>query len=64
MHALFKRQVERKMAPVTGLFSWRIPELESDQPSILFHYTTAYDISRHCGVEVGKRDFMGTPVTL
>jgi hypothetical protein len=33
-------------------------------PNFYFHYTTAYDILRHCGVEVGKRDFMGTPVTL
>ena len=32
-------------------------------PNFYFHYTTAYDILRHCGVEVGKRDFMGTPVT-
>jgi hypothetical protein len=33
-------------------------------PNFFFHYTTAYDILRSCGVEVGKRDFMGTPVTL
>jgi hypothetical protein len=33
-------------------------------PNFYFHYTTAYDILRNCGVEVGKRDFMGTPVTL
>jgi hypothetical protein len=33
-------------------------------PNFYFHYTTAYNILRHCGVEVGKRDFMGTPVTL
>lgn len=33
-------------------------------PNFYFHTTTAYDILRHCGVEVGKRDFMGTPVTL
>src|SRR5712691_9051864 len=33
-------------------------------PNFYFHATTAYDILRHCGVEVGKRDFMGTPVTL
>jgi len=32
-------------------------------PNFYFHYTTAYNILRHCGVEVGKRDFMGTPVT-
>ena len=33
-------------------------------PNFYFHCTTAYDILRHCGLEVGKRDFMGTPVNL
>ena len=30
-------------------------------PNFYFHTTTAYDIVRQCGVEVGKRDFMGNP---
>jgi hypothetical protein len=30
-------------------------------PNFWFHTTTAYDIVRQCGVEIGKRDFMGTP---
>jgi hypothetical protein len=30
-------------------------------PNFYFHCTTAYDIVRQCGVEVGKRDFMGSP---
>ena len=29
------------------------------QPNFYFHVTTAYDILRHNGVELGKRDFMG-----
>jgi uncharacterized protein len=33
-------------------------------PNFYFHATTAYGILRHSGVEIGKRDFMGTPVTL
>ena len=33
-------------------------------PNFYFHATTAYDILRHNGIEVGKRDFMSTPVTL
>jgi hypothetical protein len=33
-------------------------------PNFYFHATTAYDILRHGGVEVGKRDFMGTPVQM
>ena len=28
-------------------------------PNFYFHATTAYDILRHCGVEIGKRDFFG-----
>jgi len=28
-------------------------------PNFYFHVTTAYDILRHCGVEIGKRDFLG-----
>lgn len=28
-------------------------------PNFYFHTTTAYDILRHNGVEIGKRDFMG-----
>jgi hypothetical protein len=28
-------------------------------PNFFFHATTAYDILRHCGVELGKRDFIG-----
>src|SRR5262249_26054183 len=27
-------------------------------PNFYFHCTTAYDILRHCGIELGKRDFM------
>jgi hypothetical protein len=30
-------------------------------PNFYFHCTTAYDIIRQCGVEIGKRDFMGPP---
>ena len=28
-------------------------------PNFYFHATTAYDILRHAGVELGKRDFLG-----
>jgi uncharacterized protein len=28
-------------------------------PNFYFHLTAAYAIVRHCGVDVGKRDFMG-----
>jgi hypothetical protein len=33
--------------------------LNRSMPNFYFHATTAYDILRHNGVELGKRDFMG-----
>ena len=30
-------------------------------PNVYFHVTTAYDILRHCGVELGKQDYLGKP---
>jgi uncharacterized protein len=32
-------------------------------PQFFFHVTTAYDILRHCGVELVKRDFLGKAPT-
>jgi len=34
--------------------------LNRSMPNFMFHCTTAYDIMRHNGVELGKRDFMGS----
>ena len=34
--------------------------LNRSMPNFYFHATTAYDILRHNGVEIGKRDFMGS----
>lgn len=28
-------------------------------PNFYFHATTAYDILRHCGLEIGKRNYLG-----
>jgi len=30
-------------------------------PNVYFHVTTAYNILRHSGVELGKLDFLGKP---
>jgi len=30
-------------------------------PNVFFHITTAYNILRHNGVELGKKDFLGNP---
>jgi uncharacterized protein len=53
----FPSGVERK-------FTGQVLLLNFNLPNFYFHYTTAYDILRSCGVELAKRDFMGTPVTL
>ena len=34
--------------------------LHNALPNFFFHVTTAYDILRHKGVNVGKRDYLGT----
>jgi hypothetical protein len=33
-------------------------------PQFFFHVTTAYDILRHCGVDLAKKDFLGPPSPL
>jgi len=48
---------ERKFTGQTLLLNFILP-------NFYFHCTTAYDILRHSGIELGKRDFMGTPPTL
>ena len=30
-------------------------------PNVFFHVTTAYNILRHNGVDIGKRDYLGSP---
>ncbi len=35
--------------------------LSFSQPNYYFHAATFYDILRHKGVKIGKRDFMGVP---
>ena len=45
----------------SGDVTFRGLELVQDRamPNFYFHCTTAYDIMRHNGVDLGKRDFMG-----
>jgi len=39
-----------------------LPYLQSHViPNVYFHVTTAYNILRHNGVELGKKDFLGNP---
>jgi uncharacterized protein len=46
----------------TRQFTGRSLLLTFSVPQFFFHVTTAYDILRHCGVELAKKDFLGKPV--
>jgi hypothetical protein len=41
-------------------FKGRAYLLHFGLPNFYFHATTAYNILRHRGVELGKRDFLGS----
>jgi uncharacterized protein len=41
-------------------FTGRSLLLTFSLPQFFFHVTTAYDILRHCGVELAKKDFLGS----
>jgi uncharacterized protein len=42
-------------------FTGRALLLTFSAPQFFFHVTTAYDILRHAGVELAKKDFLGPP---
>jgi hypothetical protein len=44
---------EKKLMGRAYLLSYGLPQF-------FFHVTTAYNVLRHVGVEIGKKDFMGT----
>jgi hypothetical protein len=44
---------ERKIGGQAYLMAYGLPQF-------FFHVTTAYDLLRHSGVELGKKDFMGS----
>ncbi len=43
---------ERRISGQTFLMAYGLPQF-------FFHVTTAYNLLRHNGVEIGKKDFMG-----
>ncbi|MBW8901195.1 MAG: DUF1993 domain-containing protein, partial [Massilia sp.] len=55
---------ERDIVVGTGAnqrqFKGQVYLLHYALPNFYFHATTAYDILRHNGLEIGKRDFVGT----
>ena len=49
---LMVRDTKREFVGLDYLLRWV-------QPNVYFHITTTYNILRHNGVELGKRDFLG-----
>ena len=64
VNALIGRDVIFKLGERSMPFKAEWFLMSFSLPNFFFHATTAYDILRHSGVELGKRDFMGTPVSL
>jgi hypothetical protein len=58
------KQIKITFSSGTREFTGQSMLLGNSLPNFYFHCTTAYDILRHNGIELGKRDFMGTPVML
>jgi uncharacterized protein len=49
----FRNGSERKFTGQSLLLTFSVPQF-------FFHVTTAYDILRHCGVDLAKKNFLGT----
>jgi uncharacterized protein len=54
-----EREIVLKMRDATRTFKGQGYLLHFVLPNFFFHASTAYDILRHNGVELGKRDFLG-----
>jgi len=50
----FKNGSQRKFTGKSLLLAFSVPQF-------FFHVTTAYDILRHAGVDLAKKDFLGPP---
>lgn len=59
-----ERRVEVPTRARTYVFDGRTFLLQWAMPNFYFHVVTAYDILRHNGVDVGKRDYLGPVPTL
>jgi len=54
------REITLKIRDKTQVYKGQPYLLHVAMPNFFFHSTTAYDILRHNGVELGKRDFIGS----
>ena len=53
------RDIALKIGGSSRTLSGQAYLLHNALPNFFFHVTTAYAILRHCGVDVGKKDFIG-----
>jgi hypothetical protein len=53
------REIALKAGGTTRTLSGQTYLLHNALPNFFFHVTTAYAILRHCGVDIGKSDFLG-----
>lgn len=53
------REIVLKTGSGPRTFTGQTYLLHQCLPNFFFHTTTAYNILRHCGVNLGKRDFIG-----
>jgi len=58
MEAAASREISIKAGPREFTFTGKEYLLHFALPNFYFHAATAYDILRHNGLEIGKRDFM------
>lgn len=56
-----ERTIELKLPKYEVTFTGLLFLLHFSMPQFYFHVTTAYDILRHNGVELGKLDYLGKP---
>lgn len=54
-------QAKDAVARLAGVETPKDEDGEQTFPNFYFHVTTAHDILRHNGVELGKRDYIGNP---
>jgi hypothetical protein len=53
------REITLKLGGNSKTLTGQAYLLHNALPNFFFHATTAYDILRHCGVEIGKGDYLG-----
>jgi uncharacterized protein len=53
------REIKLKVGGTEKALTGQVYFLHNALPNFFFHVTTAYAILRHCGVQIGKGDFIG-----